>query len=81
MQTKSPLRYFILDSGLAVPFWLVGGRQLPPPVGLPASAPGTFVMMTAAGKRPGGRVDRVLQPHISRQSVIFESIPDYIICG
>lgn len=52
MRTQSPpstpLRYFLLVFGLAVPFWLAGGRQLPPPVSLPASALGTFVPMTAA---------------------------------
>lgn len=45
--TGSPQNYFVLVFALAAPFWLLGGRVLPPPLSLPASALTIFVPATA----------------------------------
>lgn len=37
-QGNLPLKYFLLVFVLSVPFWLIGGNQLPLPVNLPVSA-------------------------------------------
>jgi membrane protease YdiL (CAAX protease family) len=43
-----PLKYFLLVSTLAVPFWLFGGKKSPLPINLPIGALATFVPMIAA---------------------------------
>lgn len=48
VQQDLPLKYFLLAFVLSVPFWLLGGKQLPLPVNLPASAFGFFVPSLAA---------------------------------
>jgi uncharacterized protein len=46
--TARSLSYTVLVFALAVPFWSLGGRALPPPLSLPASALVVFVPATAA---------------------------------
>jgi membrane protease YdiL (CAAX protease family) len=45
---KSPLSFFVLVLILSVPIWLVGGKKLPLPVNLPASALAALVPGIAA---------------------------------
>lgn len=56
-KAASPLGYFVLVFGLAAPLWLLGERELPPPLSLPASALAVFVPATAgavvSGRRTG----------------------------
>jgi uncharacterized protein len=56
-KAASPLGYFVLVFGLAAPLWLLGERELPPPLSLPASALAVFVPATAgailSGRRAG----------------------------
>src|SRR5512138_3399043 len=44
---RSALSYFVLVFALTVAFWQFGGRGLPPPLSLPASALAVFVPATA----------------------------------